>query len=263
MNRRTFFELVDLMRGPLQGSENTVGSSLSVEEKVAIAVYRLASASEYRVAGKGFGVSKSSVCQILHTFCIELIRTQSRRLLCWPSPEECVEIAGAFERKYCLPQVLGAIDGSHIPITAPREGAADFQNRKSFCSIVMQAVVDHRLLFRDVTAQHPGCNHDASVPRDSHLFRNNRRMFLERTRVIDGVQFGNNEATDVTLPYYLIGDPANPLRSWIMKDYPQEHIAEQTSFNLYRDKIRILVEQAFGRLKGRWRILCKRSDLDV
>ena len=87
-------------------------------------------------------MSKSTVCVILHTFCKELIRTQAKSLLYWPDHEECVQIAQAFERKYSLPNVLGAIDGSHIPISASRDGAADFRNRKSYHSIVLQAVVD-------------------------------------------------------------------------------------------------------------------------
>jgi len=98
------------------------------------------------------------------------------QLLYWPDEEECAVIAQSFEEKHCLPNVLGAIDGSHIPITPTREGAADFRNRKHYYSLIMQAVVDHRMLFRDVTAQHPGCNHNASVLRDSYLYRNHNHF---------------------------------------------------------------------------------------
>ena len=71
----------------------------------------------------------------------------------------------------------------------------------------------------------------------------------------------------------LLGDPAYPLASWLMKPYPQpahstrarqltqeqERLAdEQESFNVYLSSGRMVIECAFGRLKGRWRKLQKR-----
>ena len=46
--------------------------------------------------------------------------------------------------------VIGAIDGSHIAISCPREQPADYINRKSFHSIIVQAVCDHTLAFTDI-----------------------------------------------------------------------------------------------------------------
>lgn len=65
------------------------------------------------------------------------------------------------------------------------------------------------------------------------------------------------------MPYVLIGDAAYPLLNWLINEYRIEQTPEQVSFNLYLHKARIVVEHAFGRLKARWRILCKRSELDV
>jgi len=127
----------------------------------------------------------------------------------------------------------------------------------------MQAVVDNRILFRDVTAQHPGCNHDASVLSDSYLYQNHNRLFPQSQRELLGINDDHGNPVPFVVPYYLIGDPAYPLRSWIMKNYPIEMNQEETSFNLCLNTLRIIVEHAFGRLKGRWRILCKTSDLYV
>jgi len=40
---------------------------------------------------------------------------------------------------------MGAIDGTHIPVTAPSEGKKDYTNRKGWDSMVLQAVVDDNL----------------------------------------------------------------------------------------------------------------------
>ncbi|XP_037930720.1 protein ALP1-like [Teleopsis dalmanni] len=214
--------LVDLLKDKMAPAENTFVEGLSVEKKIAIAVYKLASCAEYRVIAKGFGVSKSTVCLCVHSFY-----------------------------------------GTHVPIKPPQDGAADFRNRKRYSSIAVQAIVGDQYLFKNITAQNPGCAHDASVLRGSSLYKNHNTLIPESHREIDAIYNASNEAMLFKLPYYIIGDAAYPLCNWIMKNYRDKLTVEETSFNLYLNQARIVVEQAFGRLKGRWRILNKKSDLDV
>ncbi|XP_037950861.1 protein ALP1-like [Teleopsis dalmanni] len=263
MNRQIFFRLVDLLKDKMAPAENTFVEGLSVEKKIAIAVYKLASCAEYRVIAKGFGVSKSTVCLCVHSFCKVLIENQVGKILSWPNALECERIASRFEQKFKLPNIIGVIDGTHVPIKPPQDGAADFRNRKGYSSIAVQAIVDDQYLFKNITAQNPGCAHDASVLRGSSLYKNHNTLIPESHSEIDGIYNASNEAMLFKLPYYIIGDAAYPLCNWIMKNYRDELTVEETSFNLYLNQARIVVEQAFGRLKGRWRILYKKSDLDV
>ena len=58
---------------------------------------------------------------------------------------------------------------------------------------------------------------------------------------------------------YIIADAAYPLRTYLMKAFPDYYILthRERHFNKVLSSMRMVVEQAFGCLKGRWRILLK------
>ena len=107
---------------------------------------------EYRSIGHLFGISRASVCCILMP-----------RYIKWPEGDRMLEVVDVFEHKWGYPQCCGAIDGSHIPIIAPRQFHTDYFNRKGWHSIILQGVVDGRYCFTDITVGWPGTVHDARV----------------------------------------------------------------------------------------------------
>lgn len=68
----------------------------------------------------------------------------------------------------------------------------------------------------------------------------------------------------VEIPVHLVGNVAYPLKKWLMKSFPDEHTltAEQRHFNSQLNSAHTVVEKAFEHLKGRWRCLLKRTDVD-
>ena len=225
---------------------------ISLFYRICIALYKLASCAEYRVVAETFGVSKTTVHRCLYLFCNALTERKADYIK-WYTAPEAKEMALFIEGNSSYPQAIGAIDGTHIAITPPAEGHADFINRKMYASIVLQAVVDGNFKFRDIYANTPGAAHDASVFHRSPLSQFIHTRMPRCDRMINGV----------SVPLHLLGDPAYPLSSFIIKGYTGRNIsAEQESYNVYHSGARLCVEIAFGRLKSRWRILQKRMDVD-
>ena len=65
------------------------------------------------------------------------------RFISIPTDEVQVqEIMDGFEGKAGFPQVIGAIDGCHIPIICPKDVLEDYNNRKGFYSFILPRFVD-------------------------------------------------------------------------------------------------------------------------
>ena len=67
------------------------------------------------------------------------------------------------------------------------------------------------------------------------------------------------------VPIVILGDPAYPLLPWLMKAFPDNGrlTQQQKTFNFRLSSTRVVVEHAYGRLKGRWRCLLKRFDISI
>ena len=77
--------------------------------------------------------------------------------------------------------MIGAIDGSHIPIKASCENQDEYINQKRFHSLVLQVVCDSDLNITDAFYGYPGRTHDARILRNSPLFDeipNNRDFYF-------------------------------------------------------------------------------------
>ena len=113
-----------------------------------------------------------------------------------------------------LSGVIGAIDGTHIKILAPKEFEAEYVNRKKQHSINVQVVLDSHYKFLDIVARWPGSVHDARILRESELF-----SFFERGCVPAGC--------------HLLGDSGYPSQRWLLTSYLRPLPGPQTNYNRY------------------------------
>ena len=89
-----------------------------------------------------FGVSTAFVCLCIKEVAITVVGKMKASFLTVPKGDDLSEVMRLYRSKWGFPACAGAIDGTHIPIQAPQENHTDYVNRKSYHSIVMQALVD-------------------------------------------------------------------------------------------------------------------------
>ncbi|XP_071576796.1 putative nuclease HARBI1 [Temnothorax nylanderi] len=160
----------------------------------------------------------------------------------WPNAAQQAISSQIFEeRSRGIRNVVGAIDGCHIPIKQPVRNANDYFNKKQFHSIILQGVCDHSARFIDVFIGMPGRMHDARVFRNSRLFQ----MLTDRENPI------------LLQRQHLIGDCAYPLMLNLMTPFRDNgHLpAAHIRYNVRLSSIRSIIERAFGLLKVKFRRL--------
>lgn len=145
MSKDNFILLCNILRTELEPKPLFLKSRepLSVEKQVATALYKLSCCAEYRVIGDVMGIHKSTVRKCLFRVTKAINKLMTSDYIFLPSEEDAKFISLQFEKKSFIPQLLGSIDGTHIPITAPQDGYRDFVNRKGWTSYNMLAIVDH------------------------------------------------------------------------------------------------------------------------
>jgi len=257
MSKESFHYLCDQLRGVLEKQTTRLRKPLTVEQRVAITLWILATTSEYRTVAHLFGVARCTVCIVVHETCEAIVTKLMTVYIAFPTGEQLSEVVQGFKDKWGFPQCAGSIDGSHISVTPPAMNHTDYYNRKGFYSMIVQAVVDHNCMFRNICVGWPGSVHDARVFSNSLLYHKviNKQLLQGNT-----LQIGDHD-----IPTLLVGDSAYPIQSWLMKPFAHSLTLsrEQKHFNYTLSRARVVVEIAFGRLKARWRRLSKRMDIHI
>ena len=153
-----------------------------------------------------------------------------------------------FETLCCLPQCCGAVDGTFMKIKKPTLFGDAYHYYKGFSSILIVGCVDARGIFPNINAGRLGSVGDAFAFNRSELC----------ARMADG-RWGDEPARVIRgqdVRPYLVGDAAFALTSKLMKCFDNGNLTNtQQSFNYSVIRTGRVVEQAFGRLKGRWHVL--------
>lgn len=143
MKKSTFYFICEQLSPVLEKQHTRFRMSIPVEKRIAICLWHLATGEDLRSLGWRFDVAKSTSCEIINDVCQAIVSILLPQCITWPTGNALRAVVDGFAAQWNFPQCAGAIDGTHIPITAPPDNPAYYYNRKGFYSIVLQAVVDH------------------------------------------------------------------------------------------------------------------------
>ena len=252
-----FDELLNKAQGYFQKKNTSMRDAISPHEKLCVTLRFLASGSSYKDLAYSFRISVSAISRFVPETCkviYNILKEQYRK-----TPSQCsdwIKLAMEFDKKWQFPHCVGSIDGKHIAIKAPPNAVSEYFNYKKHSSIILLGIADANAKFISFDIWAPGSMSDGGV------FKNG---FLEKVCKSDIFPSPCKLGLRPTeIPYFLLGDEAFALDQNLMKPYPHRSAnGDEKVFNYRLSRARRIIENAFGILCARFRVLLKILELDV
>ncbi|XP_039280642.1 protein ANTAGONIST OF LIKE HETEROCHROMATIN PROTEIN 1-like [Nilaparvata lugens] len=205
-----------------------------------------------------FKVSRQLISHIVSEVCYALISTLKEVIKLPNTKDEWMEVERGFNDLWNFPNCLGAIDGKHVVIQAPRNSGSDFFNHKSQFSIVLFALVDTKYSFMYVDVGCKGRISDGGIFSNSTLYNKLRQEQLNLPPPC------NLPGRNKPMPHVILADDAFALDINVMKPYAGKHNlgSKERVFNYRLSRARRIVENVFGMMSSIFRVLRKPMLLD-
>lgn len=141
------------------------------------------------------------------------------------------------------------MDGKHVAFAPPRAAGSTYFNYKKFHSLVLLAVVDARYRFTLVDI---GCNGRVS---DGGVYANSAISTALRENLLNIPQEKTLPGSNIKVPHVIVADDAFHLETYLLKPIRDCETLFDQIFNYRTSRVRRVVENVFGILANRFRIL--------
>ncbi|KAJ1152906.1 hypothetical protein NDU88_005680 [Pleurodeles waltl] len=194
----------------------------------------LASGSFQTTVTIASGMSQPMFSNVLSRVLSALLK-HMRSYIVFPQVEDLPTVKGDFYALGHIPNIIGAIDETHVALVPPRRSEQVYRNRKSYHSINVKMVCLADQYISHMNAKFPG-----SV-RDAYILRNSSIPYVmgqpQRHRV------------------WLIGDSGYPNLSWLLTPVRNPRTRAEEHYNEAHGRTRRVIERTFSLLKARFRSL--------
>ncbi|CAN7974782.1 unnamed protein product [Ixodes persulcatus] len=250
----TFDRLLSLVENSIRRRDTNWRECIPARTRLEITLRFLASGDSQRSLSYAFQVARSTVSEMIaETSQAIWDNLKDDYVGCPRTPEEWMNIARGFLQHRNVPNCIGNIDGKHVTVEAPCNSGSENFNYKGAFSKILLAMCDSAYKFLYVDVGRCGGESDGGVFRRCDL-----------SGALESQQLGVPEPAmlpggNVT-PSVILGDEAFPLKPYLMRPYPKRFITSDAEriYNYRLSRGRRVIENAFGILTSRWRILRRR-----
>ena len=220
--------------------------------QLALTIYRLAHGTSFPVTSDLFGVSRSLAIETFNQVCRLLVAKFYDRFVRVPdSDHEWEAELRGFLENYEFPCV-GAWDGFHVQWTTKLKNHYSFKKKYTVNNM---GLVGFNKRFLAATVGAPGSTHDARLLRHTKVFTD-----IIQKKILPDKHI--NLGAHGEIPLVTIGDSAFPRFPWLIKGYDEKTIRNKERFyNIKMRSARVVTENCYGMLKGRWRLLYKPAEM--
>uniref|UniRef100_A0A1X7TCR5 DDE Tnp4 domain-containing protein n=2 Tax=Amphimedon queenslandica TaxID=400682 RepID=A0A1X7TCR5_AMPQE len=213
-------------------------AQVSPAERLALTIRYLSTENSQASLSFNFRLGHSSVCNIIKESCCAIWQALQPEYDKSPdSPQDWMKNSDDLEKIWNFSNCIGAIDGKNIVIQAPSNSGSIYFNYKETQSIVLMAVCNANYRFIFVDFGDFGPHSDGGVLSNSSF-----RQSLENCslKIPPCHQLpGSSHA----FPYVIMGDEPFPLKTYMMRQFPGQHLDESKAIYNYRlSKARRVIE---------------------
>uniref|UniRef100_A0A1I8M9Y5 DDE Tnp4 domain-containing protein n=1 Tax=Musca domestica TaxID=7370 RepID=A0A1I8M9Y5_MUSDO len=251
MNAADFDNLLKLTAPLLTKKTTQLREPISASERLMVTLRYLATGESFRSLQFIFRIPHNTISTIIPEVCDAIYKVLQPDYLKTPSTEtEWLAVSEKFYEKWNFPNCIGSIDGKHVVMTAPSHSGSIYINYKGTHSIVLMAIADasYKFLYIDVGSY--GRISDGGVFRKTSFNKGlvNEKLNLPPPEPLPG--------RTVSVPYVLVADDAFAMTPNILKPFSVRNMnAIQRIFNYRLSRARRVIENAFGILSARFRVL--------
>ncbi|XP_065356035.1 uncharacterized protein LOC135950415 [Calliphora vicina] len=227
--------------------------SISAAERLVLTLRFLATGENYRSLQYLFRIPPSTISIIIPEVLDAIYKVLVNMYLKTPKEADAWEaIADKFNELWQFPNCIGAVDGKHVVMDAPANSGSIFYNYKGTHSIILMGIADaeYKLLYVDVGRN--GRFSDGGVFNRCTFGQalDTNQLCLPPLKALPGRQ--------QTIPYVLVADDAFAMRYNLLKPYSQRGLTMvQRVFNYRLSRARRIIENVFGIMSARFRVLRK------
>ena len=250
MSPERFDHLLNLIRPKIE-KQYKVCAPIPAEEILEATRQHLVSGDSKQSISYQLKIGKSTMNGIIDESCDAIWESLNEYVKTPITMQDWENIVKDFDEIWNMLHCLRAIDGKHIAMKQSRRSGSLWHNYKGFFSMVLLAICDARSCFSFVDIGEYGSNNDSGIFLNSQmgkLFRESNLNIPPRSKIYE---------SDYEFSHFLVGDEVFPLQDWLLRPFAGSSLVNELRkiFNYRLSKARKVIENTFGILVARWRIL--------